>query len=184
MPRAARDIKSSVQTASAQITSSPGKLRDITIVSDGSNAGVVRFLDGTPITLNYDSGGVTEPVLGETVTGASSGRTGTIAAYTTASGTWAGGDAAGVLTIIIASGATAFTDDEALNGSSAGANFATADGAGTAGSGGTEIWRGAVGATAGTVVSLSFPEGRSFKTALYLYAKDIGSISVGYSDNS
>jgi len=154
----------------------------VTVVSDGSNAGVVRLYDGTPVTVDYDSGSV-QPTIGETVTGASSARTGTLSAYTLDSGTFGGGDAAGTLTLIGVTGGAAFTNNEALNGSTSGADFATADGTGVAAVGGTEIWRGAVAATAGTVVSPDLGEGRSFPNGLYLYLKNAGSVSIGYTDN-
>jgi len=184
MPHGVRNVESSVKTASAQITSYPGKLRDVSIVSNGSAAGTVRLVDGVPITLNYDSGGNTTPTIGETVTGASSGRAGVLVSYTTATGTWGAGSAAGVLSLAMVSGAAAFTNDEALNFSVSGNDNATANGTGTTGTGGTEIWCGASTATAGSMNSASFPDGRSFSTALYAYIKDVTAVSVGFTDNT
>ena len=185
MPHGVRNVESSVQTASAQITPYPGKLRDISIVSDGANAGVARLLDGVPIVLAYDSGGNTTPTIGETITGATSGRIGILAAYTTASGAWGSGTAAGNLYLILMSGAaTKFTNDEALNFSVSGNDNATANGTGTTGTGGTEIWRGASTATAGSMNSASFPDGRSFATALYALITNVTAVSVGFTDNT
>lgn len=67
---------------------------------------------------------------GETVTGATSGDTGVIHRATLVSGTYAGGDAVGVLILRSPTGYDAaileiFQNDENLNGSTAGANFAT-----------------------------------------------------------
>jgi len=181
---AVNKVQSSVQTANAQITSNPGKLWDVTLVSDGSNAGVAQLLDGTPVTLDYDSGGTTTPTIGETITGATSGRVGTLVSYTTDSGTWAGGDAAGTMSLIVCSGAALYTDDEPLTGSTSGANMATANGTGDAGAGGTVIWNGEVTATAGDTTIAPFPVGRSFLTALYLQLTNIKKASVGFTDNS
>ncbi len=69
--------------------------------------------------LSFDAGSA-EPTDGETVTGAG-GCTGVVTDYTLESGTWAGGDAAGVVELSGVTGATdglAFVDDEALTGSS------------------------------------------------------------------
>jgi len=178
-----RNIKSSVKTASAQITAYGGKLRDAQLFSDGANAGWARLINGTPITLDYDSGGAATPTIGETITGATSTRTGILVAYTTASGTWGGGDAAGVMTIMMVTGGTLFTNNELLTGSTSGVNMATADGTGDAGDGGTEIISLKVSATASDSTSFNPPSGRSFG-ALYLYADDIGSISIGYTDSA
>jgi hypothetical protein len=75
--------------------------------------------------LSFDSGS-TKPVRGETITGQSSSKTATIGAVIVSSGTWGGGDAAGYMVIDSPSGA--FTNNELLDGSTAGADFATADG--------------------------------------------------------
>ena len=86
--------------------------------------------------LKYDSGGTTAPVEDETLTGASSGHTGVVVEVETPiSGTWAGGDATGYLTVDTLVGddleqGTIFDDDEAINGSTAGDNCLTADGDG------------------------------------------------------
>lgn len=73
-------------------------------------------------TMAFTSGGTTAPVVGETVTGATSGATATIVDWYVTSGTWAGGDAAGTLILKQVSGTFG---SENLNGSSAGSNFAT-----------------------------------------------------------
>ena len=71
--------------------------------------------------------GSTAPVVNETLTGATSGATGIVVDFHLASGTWAGGDAAGVLYIKQKS-VTAFVAED-LNGATAGANCATVGGA-------------------------------------------------------
>lgn len=82
------------------------------------------------------SGGTTVPVEDETLTGASSGHTGVVVEVETPlTGTWAGGDAAGYLTVDTLVGddyeqGTIFEDDEAINGSTAGDDCLTADGTG------------------------------------------------------
>jgi hypothetical protein len=91
--------------------------------------------------LKYDSGGTTELTVGETLTGADSGHTGVVVEVETPlSGTWAGGDAAGYLTVDTLVGddyeqGTIFEDDEAMNGSTAGDDCLTADGDGV-----VKIW--------------------------------------------
>ena len=82
------------------------------------------------------SGGKTVPVEDETLTGASSGHTGVVVEVETPlSGTWAGGNATGYLTLDTLVGddgeqGTIFEDDEAINGSTAGDDCLTADGTG------------------------------------------------------
>lgn len=70
----------------------------------------------------FTSGGTTAPTIGETVTGATSGATGVIVDWAVTAGTWAAGDAAGLLILRLVSGTFA---SENLNGSAAGSNFAT-----------------------------------------------------------
>lgn len=72
-------------------------------------------------TMAFTSGGTTAPIVGETVTGATSGATGVITDWYITGGTWAGGDAAGTM---ILKQVTGTFGSENLNGSSAGANFA------------------------------------------------------------
>jgi hypothetical protein len=81
----------------------------------------------TYYTLSFDSGSV-QPQAGETITGATSAATG-IALYTVtaATGSYGGGDATGELVLTQVSGT--FQDNEDLNGSTGGANIATANGA-------------------------------------------------------
>lgn len=50
-------------------------------------------------TLAFTSGGTTEITAGNVITGATSAATGTVVSVTVSTGTWAGGDAAGTLTI-------------------------------------------------------------------------------------
>jgi hypothetical protein len=86
--------------------------------------------------LKYDSGGTTAPVVGETLTGATSGHTGVVVEVEDPlTGSWAGGDAAGYLTMDTLVGdddeqGTIFDDDENINGSTAGDNCLTANGDG------------------------------------------------------
>lgn len=76
-------------------------------------------------TITYDSGGNTALVVGETLTGNTSGATCKVISYTTASGTWAGGDAAGVITVGACSHDFAWIDNETVTGSGAGADAFT-----------------------------------------------------------
>jgi hypothetical protein len=80
--------------------------------------------------LYFDSGSVA-PTVGETVTGATTGDTGVIEAVYLRSGSYAGLDAAGCLEFSSVTGYeranyTIFQNNENLNGSTSGANFATA----------------------------------------------------------
>ena len=85
--------------------------------------------------LRFDSGS-TKPTVGETFTGADSSHTGVVVEVETLlSGTWAGNDAAGYLTLDTLSGddfeqGTIFEDDENINGDTAGNNCLTANGTG------------------------------------------------------
>lgn len=76
-------------------------------------------------TLSYDSGGTVVMAAGDTVVGGTSAATGIIVSRTIATGTDAGGDAAGVLTLKCVKGT--FQNDEALN-VEGNANVATVDG--------------------------------------------------------
>ena len=113
------------------------KLEIANIVPNDDSGYVTYTITATPVrdletgTLDYDSGGTTTPTIGETITGASSGRVGTLASYTTDTGSWAGGDAAGTMTLTSLSGPIVYTNDEALTGSTSGADMATANGVGT-----------------------------------------------------
>lgn len=87
------------------------------------------FVNTTPIfTIDFDSGS-SEITVGETVTGATSGATGTVLAVELSSGSWEGGDAAGTIQIQGMDGL--FEDGEELDGSVAGDSAATADGEAT-----------------------------------------------------
>lgn len=93
----------------------------------GADASAMTIGDGTDASgdidqIDYNSGS-TEFTVGETVTGASSGATGEVTHYTLTSGSWGGGDAAGVLYMKDRSGT--FSNPEDLNGSTGGANMAT-----------------------------------------------------------
>ena len=76
-------------------------------------------------TMAYDSGSVA-PVVGEALTGDTSSATGNVISYTLASGTWGGGDAAGVITLGAVTGT--FIDNEDITGSTGGANILTVNG--------------------------------------------------------
>jgi len=82
--------------------------------------------------VHFDSGSVA-PTIGETVTGATSTDTGVIEFAQLTDGSYANGDAVGVIILTSPTGydeynLSIFSDDEALNGSTAGNNFATAKG--------------------------------------------------------
>jgi len=62
----------------------------------GIGAEVYRYVERT---LAYTSGGTTEIVAGDLIVGATSGAVATVVSLTLTGGTWAGGNAAGVLTI-------------------------------------------------------------------------------------
>lgn len=81
------------------------------------------------VELHYYSGSV-EPAVGETLTGATTGDTGVVASTTLFSGTWAGGDAVGIIQFSSYTGLEIedediFQADELLNGSTGGSNMAT-----------------------------------------------------------
>ena len=86
--------------------------------------------------LKFDVGRIAEPTVGETFTGARSGDTGVVTVVQDLiSGTWAGGDATGYITLDTLTGddgeqLTMFEDDEAINGDATGDNCLTADGEG------------------------------------------------------
>ena len=84
--------------------------------------------------LHFDSGSV-EPTVGETLTGVTSGDTGVVTGSDLILGTYAGGDAVGVVKMSTPTGyhsiqRTIFEDDEAINGSTGGSNMLTANKAG------------------------------------------------------
>lgn len=84
--------------------------------------------------LKFDSGS-TLPVVGETLTGATSADTMVVIAVRLVSGTWAGGDATGIVEGSTMTGRdfdshSYFQDNENINGGTAGNNCLTADGAG------------------------------------------------------
>jgi hypothetical protein len=86
------------------------------------------------VLVHFDSGSVA-PTVGETITGATSTDTFVVEGYTLISGTFAGGDAVGVIEGKTPTGyddnnLEVFTNNENLNGSTAGANFATVNGIG------------------------------------------------------
>ena len=81
------------------------------------------------VLVHFDSGSV-EPTYGETVTGATTGDTMVMDRYVLISGTYAGGDAVGVFEGTSPTGYNdialeIFQNDENLNGSTSGDNFAT-----------------------------------------------------------
>mgnify|MGYP003589432019 CR=1 FL=1 len=81
--------------------------------------------------IHFDSGSVA-PTVGETITGATSADTGVLEYVILTSGSYAGGDAAGTMIVNTPTGyaenLSIFADDENLNGSTAGDNFATVNG--------------------------------------------------------
>ena len=84
------------------------------------------------VVVHFDSGSVA-PTVGETVTGATSTDTGVIESVTLTSGTYAGGDAAGIIILTSPTGydgntSLIFSDNEHLNGSTSGANFSDVNG--------------------------------------------------------
>ena len=84
--------------------------------------------------------GAVSPTVGETVTGASSADTGVIINVTKTSGTYAGGDATGVIEMSSPTGYDSiqldiFTDEESLNGSTSGNAFCVA-----AYTGSVQVW--------------------------------------------
>lgn len=86
------------------------------------------------VLVHFDSGSVA-PTVDETITGATSTDTCVVEGYTLISGTFAGGDAVGVIEGKTPTGYNnidleIFTNDENLNGSVAGLNFATVNGIG------------------------------------------------------
>jgi len=83
------------------------------------------------VLVHFDTGSVT-PTEGETITGATSGDTMVLENYVLIGGTFAGGDAYGIFEGTSPTGyddnnLEIFTDNEALNGSTSGADFATAN---------------------------------------------------------
>jgi hypothetical protein len=89
-------------------------MRDAVETDDSSNARVVERVDfaggkfsspigfpkrGNSRTLSYTSGGTYQVVAGDVLVGATSGATARVISLTLTGGTWAGGDAAGVLTL-------------------------------------------------------------------------------------
>ena len=96
-----------------------------------------EFTDHTNYEYLSFTSGSTEFTVGETLTGATGGATGVVVNYyllNTGGGSWAAGDAAGVVWL---SSVTGTFQSEDLNGSTAGANCATASGASV--SGGTDF---------------------------------------------
>jgi hypothetical protein len=77
-------------------------------------------------TIGYNSGGPTEPTVGDIITGATSGASGAYISATITGGGWAGSDAAGVMMFRAISGT--FTEDELLtNTTQSDADIATID---------------------------------------------------------
>ncbi len=72
---------------------------------------------------NFDSGGVTAPVVGDTFTGNTSGANARITSITVSGGTWAGGDAVGTIELDICEGR--FHDNETVTTTTGGADTLT-----------------------------------------------------------
>lgn len=92
-------------------------------------ADIVEALCGAQLSLDFDSGS-SEIEVGDTVEGATTETTAYVGAVSVASGSWAGGDAAGTLTLRRKTG-DGFADDENLDISGGDANAATVDGTAT-----------------------------------------------------
>ncbi len=113
-----------------EVVAGATSLRQGTVVSvklssgawDGSGVGTI-YLKLVDEKLTYNLGSV-EFVVGQTVTGASSGATGIVVAVVLTSGSWAGGDATGHLVIRGGNGLN-YTNAETLTGSGGGSAKAT-----------------------------------------------------------
>lgn len=81
------------------------------------------FTNIAAVAAAFTSGSTAIPVVGETLTGATSTQTAKVVGLFLTGGSWAGADAAGTLYVESASGA--FTNGENLNGSVSGANILT-----------------------------------------------------------
>ena len=82
--------------------------------------------------IHFDSGSVA-PTVGETITGATSGHTGVVEFVQLTGGAYADGDATGVISVTSPTGYSQdvvfiFQDNEAINGSTSGNDFATVNG--------------------------------------------------------
>ena len=84
------------------------------------------FIDTTPVFSVPFYGGSSEIIVGETVTGATSGATGIVTLVVVTGGTWAGGDAEGYILIDTVSGV--LENDEDINGSMSGLDAAEVNG--------------------------------------------------------
>ena len=84
------------------------------------------FIDTTPVFSVPFDGGSSEIIVGETVTGATSGATGTVTLVVVTGGTWGGGDAEGYILIEAVSGI--FENNEEIDGSTSGLDAAEVDG--------------------------------------------------------
>lgn len=71
---------------------------DFSEASESLLSDVIEAMTCTQYAMAYTSGGTTAIAAGNTITGATSGATGYVQSVTLTSGTWAGGDAAGVIT--------------------------------------------------------------------------------------
>ena len=84
------------------------------------------FIDTSPVFSVPFDGGSSEIIVGETITGATSGATGTVTLVVVTGGTWGGGDAEGYILIESASGI--FENNEEIDGSTSGNDAAEVDG--------------------------------------------------------
>lgn len=69
------------------------------VVSELMSGDLIEAMAGVVWTLDFTSGGTYEIEVGDTITGATSGATAHVAGISLSSGSWAGGDAAGTLTL-------------------------------------------------------------------------------------
>jgi len=91
----------------SQISTMPVQIEALTqhgttnpsIVSEKLLSDLIECIQGVEWTVNFAFGGTYEIEVGDTITGATSAATGYVTGVSLSSGTWAGGDAAGTLTL-------------------------------------------------------------------------------------
>lgn len=112
------------------VRDNPGATAGIFYEADPVVPGTTWVAANIAKTFSFNSGGTTEITLGVQVDGATSGAQGFVSGIFVTSGTWAGGDAAGTIQIVVASGT--YQNGENLNiGGGGAANVATLTNAGT-----------------------------------------------------
>jgi len=94
-----------VTTAAADLVAEKKIPRDVLIQNNDATGTIYLSLTGDAMmSLRFTSGGTTAIVVGNTITGETGGATAVVVAIDLDSGSWAGGDAAGVLSIDTISG--------------------------------------------------------------------------------